>query len=695
MPGRAGGTRGSDRYHTFLSLSGDGVVRMELVPPLDAGAPEEEQLVHILRHGRVAECNELFARFYGRDDPRQMVGLAMGDFVPAGEPARLHGIREFIRAGYRLVYVEEEHALAEGGSRWISASALGATQAGRLHEFWVCLREITERKRAELDRERRGRILEAVAFSAARLLRPGDWRAQVDEALARLGEAAQVARAWIGQRERHPDGSERFCFRFSWGVPEAAVSTADPRIAAGLSLQAPGFERLAAELRAGRHVALAVRQLSEDERQLPEQMGSKAFAIVPIFADAEWWGALAFGETRYAREWSGPEIEALKAAAAVLGAAIERERADAALRTLETELRLAAEQWRQTFDALDLGIVIADAEGRIVRLNRGALQAPARGFAGTLGRRLDELAAQEPWRALLDLHRRVGESRASVVAEAREPSSGRAYYLLASPWLRAEGESPWRVMTFRDVTEFTQVQEQLRQARVMEAMGALVAGVAHEVRNPLFSISATVDSLEARIGGNAEFAELAGLLRSQVRRLTQLTRDLLEYGRPQALRRTPTSLAAVLRRAVRACSTLARERKVTIEEALPASLPQAQLDGGQMEQALENLLANAIQHAPEGSAVKVTGRLEPQEPDSWLCCSVEDQGPGLPADGLERIFEPFFTRRKGGTGLGLSIVQRVVEAHGGRVSAENREGGGARFTVRLPLGPELGEGARG
>jgi PAS domain S-box-containing protein len=527
-------------------------------------------------------------------------------------------------------------------------------------------------------------------------------------------------------------------------------------------------------------------------------------------------GILGFGETRYEREWSAPEVEALKAAAAVFGAAIERERADDALREseerferlsgatfegialteagafvdgndqlatllgcplpkltgrpvedfvapedlelvksrlrngseepyqhmalradgtrfpvevrarslpyrgrtirvsalrdvsarveaderqrrLEAELRQAAEEWRQTFDALDLGILLADAEGRIVRLNRGALEMAARSsFVSALGQELQALSEHEPWGALVDLHRLVGERGASVVAEARDPSSGRAYYLLGSPWFRGEGEPPWRVITFRDVTDFTTVQEQLRQARAMETLGSLVAGVAHEVRNPLFSISASVDALARTIGEDPAFAPHAALLRSQVGRLTQLTRDLLEYGRPSALQRTATSQADVVGCAVRACSTLARERSVTIEERLDPELPRLDIDGTRVEQALENLLANAIQHSPRGSVVRVAGRLEGGGREGVAACSVEDEGPGMPRENLALVFEPFFTRRKGGTGLGLSIVQRVVEAHGGHVVAENREGGrGARFTLRLPLRGAPAAGDRG
>jgi len=557
-----------------------------------------------------------------------------------------------------------------------------------------------------------------------------------------------------------------------------------------------------------------VRDLSEAERSFPGRLETKSFAAVPIFVSGKWWGFLGFGETRYEREWSAPEVEALKAAAAVLGAAIERERADEALREseerfkrlagaafegiaiteggsfvdaneqlegmlgcavadligrpvrefvapddqgvveahleagsegpyhhrarrldgtllpvevrarslpyrgrtvrvsairdvseqvraeenqrrLEEDLRLAADQWRQTFDALDLGLVLADPEARIVRLNRTALSAAeGTAFSDAVGRRLDELSDREPWRTIVDLHRQVGERQISVVAEAREASQGRSFYLLGSPWFRGEGEPPWRLLTFRDVTHFTTMQEQLRRARIMEAMGSLVAGVAHEVRNPLFSISATVDALESEFGLRPEFADYSALLRSQVGRLTQLMRDLLDYGKPSLLRRAPTQLADLLRRVARSCAPLARERQVTVEDTVAEDLPPLEVDAARLEQALENLATNAIQHAPAGSVVRMAGALGPTSPEPLARCTVEDEGPGLHAEDLTRIFEPFFSRRKGGTGLGLSIVQRVIEAHGGRVTAENREGGGARFTLLLPVGGGPAEGAQ-
>ncbi len=115
------------------------------------------------------------------------------------------------------------------------------------------------------------------------------------------------------------------------------------------------------------------------------------------------------------------------------------------------------------------------------------------------------------------------------------------------------------------------------------------------------------------------------------------------------------------------------------------------MDRRRLTQVFQNLLDNAVRHAPPQSAVIVEAELMRVDGERWIDCRVRDAGPGFRPEDLPRIFEPFFTRRRGGTGLGLSIVQRIVEDHGGRIGAGNRAEGGAVVTVRLPVtGPPAG-----
>jgi PAS domain S-box-containing protein len=260
-------------------------------------------------------------------------------------------------------------------------------------------------------------------------------------------------------------------------------------------------------------------------------------------------------------------------------------------------------------------------------------------------------------------------------------------------WVESRGQGfvdalgrPTRLVgTIVDMSERKQLEETLRRQETLASIGSLVAGVAHEVRTPLFSISATLDAFEG--GTPEEMEEGAQMLRAQVKRLGNLMSDLLEFGRPPVLQLERGGVAEIVRRAVSQCGPLASEAGVTVRPFLSLDPLVLTRDARRLEQAFQNLVANAIQHAPRGSEVQVIAQSCRRQARDYVECRVEDAGPGIPEENLPRVFEPFFSRRKGGTGLGLPIVQRIVEAHGGTVTVANRAAGGAVFTVTLPAGP--------
>jgi PAS domain S-box-containing protein len=236
-----------------------------------------------------------------------------------------------------------------------------------------------------------------------------------------------------------------------------------------------------------------------------------------------------------------------------------------------------------------------------------------------------------------------------------------------------------------DISERKQAEEELRRSQTMAALGSLVAGVAQEVRSPLFGISSTLDAFEARFAGQPDHRPYVLVFREQLDRLTGLMTDLLEYAKPAGLALAEGPIQPVVAQALSACTPIAERARVVLESQIAPGLPSLRMDPQRLAQVFRNLVENGVQHSPAGGKVRVAAEVVKRGGEACVECVIEDQGPGFSAEDLPHVFEPFFTRRHGGTGLGLSIVYRIVTDHGGTIVARNRPGGGARITVGLPV----------
>jgi signal transduction histidine kinase len=345
---------------------------------------------------------------------------------------------------------------------------------------------------------------------------------------------------------------------------------------------------------------------------------------------------------------------------------------------LQEQVHRAAEEWKATFDAVGSPLLLLDHQGLVKRLNRAArdLWGEDR-FQEVVGRPVT-LRAGEPWLSIAGAAAEASRTLAPTSASARD-EAGRTWDVTASPFESPSG-GPSVIVLARDVSATVALQQSLRRSEGMSAMGALLAGVAHEVRNPLFGISSAIDAFEHEFRDRREFVEYGNLLRAEVARLSTLMNDLLEYGRPAEAPLAPGALAEVIEQAVRSCALAARRKTVALVTELAPALPPVLMDPDRLVQVFQNVLQNAVQHTPAGGEVRVTAA---PGAAGAVRCEVSDTGPGLRPQDCARVFEPFFTRRTGGTGLGLSIVQRIVDEHGGGVRIANRAEGGAVVTIDL------------
>jgi signal transduction histidine kinase len=279
----------------------------------------------------------------------------------------------------------------------------------------------------------------------------------------------------------------------------------------------------------------------------------------------------------------------------------------------------------------------------------------------------------------------IRETRTSDACQARDQATGRTWDLAASLAGGLDDDDERIILVIREITRMVELQASLHRSETMSLLGALVSGVAHEVRNPLFGISATLDAFEARFGAIAEYQHYTNVLHTEVNRLNDLMKDLLEYGRPHSRQLHSGSIEGVMTQAACSCVPLAKLAEVQVVNRVGDDLPPIRMDAKRLLQVFLNLLENAIQHVQPGGVITMEAEETLLENRRWVVCSVKDTGPGFQKNDLPKLFEPFFTRRRGGTGLGLSIVQKIVDEHGGKISAGNLPEGGALVSLRFPV----------
>lgn len=321
------------------------------------------------------------------------------------------------------------------------------------------------------------------------------------------------------------------------------------------------------------------------------------------------------------------------------------------VRMLTEQLRRMHSEQAALLDEMPAGVLHLDGTGRIMSANPAA----ERILGPVEGRNLREvLEPQEgSWEQII----RRGDQLLNVLCS------------------RSALETGGEIVLIEDISRLRQVEATLEAEERLAAVGRLTAALAHEIRNPLASLSGAIQLL-----AEERPDPLHDIVHREVRRINGLVEELLDQARPMIIERAPVEPRPVMEEVALSLRLDPRYRdRISVQVDVSDDAP-VSLDPGRFRQVMWNLMLNAAQAIPERGTVRLSARRDGAD----LLISVADSGVGIPPEAQRRLFDPFFTTRNGGTGLGLSTVHRIVTAHSGTIRVESAPGQGATFIMRFP-----------
>jgi PAS domain S-box-containing protein len=562
--------------------------------------------------------------------------------------------------------------------------------AGNVRCVFALLHDATEWQTATDALHRRDRVLEAVSFSAQRFLRMACIEDCMDEVLARLGESVEADRVYVFENHLSASGASLTSQRYEWTASRIAAQQGKPNMV-NHPWQGGGMERWAKVLSEGQVLSGSIDDFPAPEQEILRPQGIRSLVAVPIFVAGDWWGFIGFDACRACRVWSSLETDALRVAAGILGAVVEKERAVQQLRESEENFRAAAED---AFDA----ILIMRQDGRHVYANKQAAQLSGFSVPRLLEMGISDLAHPEEGEKLMEhFHKRIREAAVPYRYEARiVTASGKIV-----PVEVAATQTTWKgtragLWFLRDISERKQAERVIAEQQFemaasarLSSLGVMAAGVSHEINNPLASISAAAEQLQELLEDGRQDPEWAFGLASKImrnaeriERIIRGLRLLSREGSGDPFRKAP--LRRIVEDSLELCHARFRDHGVRlISSEAPAGLD-IECRETQIAQVLMNLLNNAfdaVKNSPEKWVM-----LGIDVGDGQVSITVTDSGAGVPFDLADSVFEPFFTTKDigHGTGLGLSISKMIAESHHGELQLD-RSSDHTRFVLRLPL----------
>jgi len=331
--------------------------------------------------------------------------------------------------------------------------------------------------------------------------------------------------------------------------------------------------------------------------------------------------------------------------------------------------------------SMSSGVMLLDNSGTVLLVNLAGASILKTRPENLMNRRLSELFPEAA-----AFTRLVANPPQHQQIELRQPDGNDVPIGFSSAsYNGASGDQEGIIVVYQDLSEIKALQTELLNKERFAAMGRVVAGVAHEIRNPLFGISSVGQILEREIANPAHL-ELLRALMSETRRMNQLIEELLHYGKPLQLHLESCNLSSLWEEVISMHREELDRRGIRISGDLDLKQLPAYLDADQVRQVFLNLLRNSIDATPKGGEISIRMLLE----DRFIVFQIVDTGSGIPAKNLDRVFDLFFTTKPKGTGLGLAICKKIIQDHGGSITVESRqwdwmdEKRGTTVIVKLP-----------
>jgi PAS domain S-box-containing protein len=356
-------------------------------------------------------------------------------------------------------------------------------------------------------------------------------------------------------------------------------------------------------------------------------------------------------------------------------------------RALEQQLRRQEEFRRRLLESFPDLILVLDLKGQYTFVSKRIGELLGYGPEHLMGKSVDDAGNTSPELAALYRTVATGENvlTSCEYGSRHRDGSWRTMLGMASPLLDTDGKPAGVIISVRDVTMEKKLEQQIIQSERLAAMGQMIGGFAHELNNPLTSILGMAELLQEGDVNEGARKQIT-ILHQQARRAAEIVQNLQYFARPPAPGRSQVNLNELVQRTVQMQAYPLRKSNITVDFLPEPSIPAIVADPNQLMQVFLNLLLNAEQAIRENRE-KGTIRVRIERKPESVCVVFQDDGPGIAPENLTHIFDPFFTTKRPGrgTGLGLSICKTVLREHGGNIEVASAPGGGAVFTITLPI----------